>query len=90
MFKYRVISGPYFPVFGLNAKIYGVNLRIQSEYRKYGPKITPHLDTFHAVFFYFIDVFIYLKLSGFPNLFGTDFLINLKFSELDFLTLLRK
>ena len=27
--KYRVISGPYFPV--------------------YGPEITPHLDTFHAV-----------------------------------------
>ena len=27
-------SGPYFPVFGLNTKIYGANLRIQSEYRK--------------------------------------------------------
>ena len=25
---------PYFPVFGLNTEIYGVNLRIQSEYRK--------------------------------------------------------
>ena len=32
--KYGVISGPYFPVFGLNMKIYGVNLSIQSEYRK--------------------------------------------------------
>ena len=32
--KYRVISGWYFPVFGLNAEIYEVNLRIQSEYRK--------------------------------------------------------
>ena len=32
--KYRVISGPYFPVFGLNTEIYGVNLHIQSEYRK--------------------------------------------------------
>ena len=32
--KYGVISGPYFPVFGLNTKIYGVNLRIQSKYRK--------------------------------------------------------
>ena len=29
-----VFSGPYFPVFGLNTEIYGVNLRIQSEYRK--------------------------------------------------------
>ena len=34
MSKYGVISGPYFPVFGLNMDIYGVNLRIQSEYRK--------------------------------------------------------
>ena len=32
--KYGVFSGPYFPVFGLNTDIYGVNLRIQSEYRK--------------------------------------------------------
>ena len=29
--KYRVFSGPYFPAFGLNTEIYGVNLRIQSE-----------------------------------------------------------
>ena len=34
--KYGVISGPYFPVFGLNTG-------------KYGPEITPYLDTFHAV-----------------------------------------
>ena len=34
--KYGVISGPYFPVFSLNAG-------------KYGPEITPYLDTFHAV-----------------------------------------
>ena len=32
--KYRVISGLYFPVFGLNTEIYFVNLRCQSEYRK--------------------------------------------------------
>ena len=32
--KYGVISGPYFSVFGLNTQIYGVNLPIQSEYRK--------------------------------------------------------
>ena len=36
MSKYRVISGPYFPVFGLNTG-------------KYGPEITLYLDTFHAV-----------------------------------------
>ena len=34
MSKLRVISGPYFPVFGLNTEIYSINLRIQSEYRK--------------------------------------------------------
>ena len=32
--KYEVISGLYFPVFGLQSEIYGVNIRIQSEYRK--------------------------------------------------------
>ena len=34
VFKYWVISGPYFSVFGLNAEIYGVNLRIPSKCRK--------------------------------------------------------
>ena len=34
--KYGVISGLYFPVFGLNTG-------------KYGPEITPYLVTFHAV-----------------------------------------
>ena len=29
-----VISGPYFPVFGLNTEIYFVILRIQSKFRK--------------------------------------------------------
>ena len=32
--KYGVISGPYFPVFGLNTERSGGSLRIQSEYRK--------------------------------------------------------
>ena len=34
--KYGVISGPYFLVFSPNTG-------------KYGPEITPYLDTFHAV-----------------------------------------
>ena len=34
MCKYGVLSGPYFPVFGLNTEIYGVNLRIHSEHRE--------------------------------------------------------
>ena len=36
MSKCGVISGPYFSVLGLNTG-------------KYGPEITPYLDTFHAV-----------------------------------------
>ena len=39
--KYGVISGPYFPVLGLNTNTYE---------GKYRPEITPYLDTFHAVF----------------------------------------
>ena len=34
--KYEVISGLYFPVFGLNTL-------------KYGPEITPYFEIFHAV-----------------------------------------
>ena len=34
MSKNGIFSGPHFPIFGLNTEIYGVNLRIQSEYRK--------------------------------------------------------
>ena len=49
MSKYGVISGPHFPVFGLNTEIYGVNLRIQSEYRKIRTRKTLCLDIFHAV-----------------------------------------
>ena len=36
VFKYGVISGPYFPVFSPNTG-------------KYGPEIPPYLDTFHAL-----------------------------------------
>ena len=49
MSKYGVFSSPYFPVFGLNTEIYGVNLRTSPNTGKYGPENTPYLDTFHAV-----------------------------------------
>ena len=42
MSKYGVISGPYFHVFSLNTG-------------KYGPEITPYLDTFHAVMEFFLE-----------------------------------
>ena len=47
--KYGFFSGPYFPAFGLNPEIYGVNLRIQSKYRKIWTRKTPYLKTFNAV-----------------------------------------
>ena len=51
MSKYGVISGPYFPVFGLNTERY-LYLSIYSpNTRKYGPEITTYLDTFYAVLF---------------------------------------
>ena len=42
-------SGPYFSAFGLNTDRYGVSLRIQSECGKMWTRITPNMDTFHAV-----------------------------------------
>ena len=43
--KYGVVSGPYFPAFGLTMylSLFSPNAG------KYGPEITPYLDTFHAV-----------------------------------------
>ena len=49
--RYGVIPGPYFPAFSQNAE-------------KYGPEITPHLDTFHAEIFYFILLTLLDTLLG--------------------------
>ena len=57
---YGVISGPYFPVFGLNTVIYGVNLRIQPNTGKYGTEVTPYLDTFYVVI---LSPFCLLKIE---------------------------
>ena len=48
--KYGVISGPYFPVFGLNTEIYSV---FSPKTGKYGPEVTPYLESFHAVYIIF-------------------------------------
>ena len=48
--KYGVFHGPYFAVFGLNTEIYGVTIRIQSEYGKMWTRETLHLDTCHTVY----------------------------------------
>ena len=47
--RIRSYSSPHIPAFGLNAERYGVFLRIQSECRKVGTRITPNTDSFYAV-----------------------------------------
>ena len=58
MSKYGVISGPYFPVFGLNTERYARKVSKYGVFSgpyfpafglnagKYGPEITPYLDHF--------------------------------------------
>ena len=49
----RSHSGQHFPAFGLNTErygVYGVSLRVQSEYEKMRTRITPNTDTFYAGF----------------------------------------
>ena len=46
--KYLVISGSYFPVFSPNTG-------------KYGPEITPYLDSFHAVIYCRRASYVYSK-----------------------------
>ena len=47
--RIRNFSGPCFLTFGLSTEIYGVSLRIQSEFGKIWNRKTPHTDTSHAV-----------------------------------------
>ena len=51
---FGVFSGPYFPAVGLNTEIFSVNLRIQSNCRKYGPEITINWGTCQAMFLSYI------------------------------------
>ena len=60
MSKYGVFSGQYFPVFGLNMEISGINIGINTE--NYRPHKTPYLDTFHAVLWYHIKHLNALKI----------------------------
>ena len=46
--KCGVISGSYFPIFGLNTEIISIFI-FNPNTGKYGPKITPYSDIFHAV-----------------------------------------
>ena len=53
MSKHGVFSSLYFPVFGLNSEIYGVNHSeiFSPNAGKYRPEKIPHLDTFYPVKF---------------------------------------
>ena len=42
-------SDLHFPAFGLNMERYGVSLCVLSKCRKIRTRITPNMDTFHAV-----------------------------------------
>ena len=87
MSKYGVISGQYFPVFGLNTERYRISPHseipslsaVSPNTGKYGPEITPYLDTFHAVTVSnntcylrvgdsYISIFTELQLHRFTNL----------------------
>ena len=48
----RSFSGPYFPVFGLNAEIYSVNLRIPSKCGKIRTRKTLYFGSFYAVYLF--------------------------------------
>ena len=63
MSKYGVISGPYFPVFSPNTG-------------KYGPKITPYLDTFPAVYVLYIALYFVMSYAVYT------FLLSLKMESI--------
>ena len=46
--RIRSFSGPHFPAFGLNTKIYRVILRVQDKFGKMRTRKTPNTDTFYA------------------------------------------
>ena len=47
--RIRSYPAPYFPSFGMNTERLSVSLRNQSEFGKIQTRITPNMDTFHAV-----------------------------------------
>ena len=61
-----MISGLYFPAFGLDTEIYKVNLRIQSDFPKIRDRKTPNLLIYLNLFIY---LFIYLLIYLFIYLF---------------------
>ena len=54
--RIRSYSGPYFSALGLNTERYSVSLRIQSECEKIRIRITPNMNTFHAVLMMYFSI----------------------------------
>ena len=54
---YLEFSGPHFAVFGLNTKLYRVNLGIQSKYWEIPTRKKPNTDTFYTVISLHIGLF---------------------------------
>ena len=75
MSKYGVISGLYFPAFGLNTEIYGVNLRIQSEYRKIWTRnnsVYGYFSCSACLWFAHLTKFVWLNHYHYKALFQKD------------------
>ena len=60
--RVRSYSGLHFPAFGLHMQGYSVSLRIQLECGKIWTRITPNMDTFHAVLVAY-HVCLYIKFE---------------------------
>ena len=72
--EYGNISGPYFPVFGLNTEIFSVNLRIQSEYWKIRTKNNSVFGNFSGSVQSFIPITIWI-ISMFKWLIENEYLL---------------
>ena len=85
--KYGAFSGSYFPVFGLNTEIYGVNLRIQSEYRKIPTRKSSVFGQFSRIAV--INLFWTLFLNLTPRFKRVPFLLE-QFFPVSFLLVMLK
>ena len=60
----RSYSGPYLPTFELNSERYRVSLCIQSECRKIRTRRTPNRDTFEAMMFQYLEMYLLFSMPS--------------------------